>query len=151
MQNAVFEYAFMNELNAREFERENRWQKGIGMATGFSLLICCLGLFGLAHLSASRRIKEIGIRKVLGASVVQIVALLTGSFLKLVLISFIVAVPFALYVMNGWLGNFAYRVPIDASLFLVAGGIAGIMAIVAVAVQCFLYAVASPVKSLKNE
>ena len=151
MPNAVFEYAFMNELNAREFERENRWQKGIGMATGFSLLICCLGLFGLAHLSASRRIKEIGIRKVLGASVVQIVALLTGSFLKLVLISFIVAVPFALYVMNGWLGNFAYRIRIDVSLFLVAGGIAGIMAIVAVAVQCFLYAVASPVKSLKNE
>ena len=93
--------------------QEQRWQKVISIATILSFIICCLGLFGLAHLSTNQRIKEIGIRKVLGATVSQIVALLSGDFLKLVIIAFIIAAPVSWIVMNKWLQDFAYRININ--------------------------------------
>ena len=112
MPNAVYQYDFLDELNARQYLQEQRWQQVISIATTLSFIICCLGLFGLAHLSTNRRIKEIGIRKVLGASVSQIVALLSGDFLKLVLVAFVIAAPVSWMVMNKWLQDFAYRINI---------------------------------------
>ena len=96
MPTALYEYNFLDELNAKAYEQEQRWQKIISIAAVLSIIICCLGLFGLAHLAAQRRIKEIGIRKVLGATVTSIASLLTKDFLKLVVISLIVASPLSL-------------------------------------------------------
>jgi len=111
--NAVYEYSFMDELNNRDYIQEQRWQKIIGFATLLSMLLCGMGLFGLTHLAAQQRTKEIGIRKVLGASVMSIVALLSKSFLKLSFISVIVASPIAFYFMDKWLQDFAYRIQIS--------------------------------------
>ncbi len=107
MPTALYEYDFLDELNAKAYEQELRWQKIIGISAVLSIIICCLGLFGLAHLAAHRRIREIGIRKVLGASAASIASLLTKDFLKLVMISLLVASPAAWWVMNRWLQNFA--------------------------------------------
>ena len=110
MPGALFQYEFLDELNAKQYTQEQRWYKVINAATVLAFLICCLGLFGLAHLSAGRRIKEIGIRKVLGATSAEITTLLTGDFVKLVVIAFVIAAPLSWMVMNDWLEDFAYRV-----------------------------------------
>ena len=119
--NVVYQYNFLDELNARQYLQEQRWQQVISIATTLSFIICCLGLFGLAHLSTNQRIKEIGIRKVLGASVSQIVALFSGDFLKLVMIAFVIAAPVSWMVMNRWLEDFAYRINISWWIFVAAG------------------------------
>jgi putative ABC transport system permease protein len=123
----------------------------ISVATLISFIICCLGLFGLAHLSTNQRIKEIGIRKVLGASVAQIVGLLSSDFLKLVGVAFVIAAPLAWMVMSNWLQDFAYRVEFGAGIFLAAGLLAALTAFVAVSYQAIRAAVADPVKSLRSE
>ncbi len=151
MPGALYEYKFLDELNANSYEQEERWQKIISTATALSILICCLGLFGLAHLAAQRRIKEIGIRKVLGATVTGIASLLTREFLKLVLISLIVASPLAWWVMNNWLQDFAYRINIGWWMFLLAGLGAVFIATITVSFQAIKAAVANPVKSLRSE
>jgi putative ABC transport system permease protein len=151
MPDAVYEYQFLDELNARQYIQEARWQQVISIATGISFVICCLGLFGLAHLSAHQRIKEIGIRKTLGASVSQIVTLLSGSFLKLVLIAFVIAAPVSWLVLNRWLEDFAYRIHIGPGFFLAAGAMAFVIAMLAVSVQAVKAAIANPVKSLRTE
>jgi putative ABC transport system permease protein len=151
MPDAVYEYQFLDELNARQYIQEARWQQVISIATGISFVICCLGLFGLAHLSAHQRIKEIGIRKTLGASVSQIVTLLSGSFLKLVLIAFVIAAPVSWLVMNRWLEDFAYRIHIGPGIFLAAGAMAFVIAMLAVSVQAVKAAISNPVKSLRTE
>jgi putative ABC transport system permease protein len=151
MPDAVYEYQFLDELNARQYIQEARWQQVISIATGISFVICCLGLFGLAHLSAHQRIKEIGIRKTLGASVSQIVTLLSGSFLKLVLIAFVIAAPVSWLVMNRWLEDFAYRIHIGSGVFLAAGAMAFVIAMLAVSVQAVKAAITNPVKSLRTE
>jgi putative ABC transport system permease protein len=151
MPGAVFQYQFLDELNARQYIQEQRWQKIISIATILSFIVCCLGLFGLAHLSTKRRKKEIGMRKVLGASVSQIVALLSSDFLKLVLIAFIIAAPVSWMVMNKWLEDFAYRITIGPVVFIIAAVIAIIIALAAVSFQAIKTALANPVKSLRNE
>jgi putative ABC transport system permease protein len=151
MPGALYEYKYLDELNANSYEQEKRWQKIISTATALSILICCLGLFGLAHLAAQRRIKEIGIRKVLGATVTGIASLLTREFLKLVLISLIVASPLAWWVMNNWLQDFAYRINIGWWMFLLAGLGAVFIATITVSFQAIKAAVANPVKSLRSE
>jgi putative ABC transport system permease protein len=151
MPTALFQYNFLDELNAREYLQEQRWKKIIGVATVLSIVICCLGLFGLAHLAAQRRIKEIGIRKVLGASVNSIASLLTKDFLKLVFISLIVASPLAWWVMNHWLQDFAYRIEIGWWVFALSGLIAIVIAMVTVSFQAIKAAIANPVKSLRTE
>lgn len=148
---ASFQYDFLHESNAKEYVQEAQWQQVIRIATLLSVFICSLGLFGLAHLSTRQRFKEIGIRKVLGASVQQIVALLTADFLKLVMIAFILATPIAWIVMNNWLKDFAYRIPLGAGLFLLAGAVAIIMAFIAVSIQSIGAAMSNPVKSLRSE
>jgi len=149
--NSVYEYNFLDELNARQYLQEQRWQQVISIATTLSFIICCLGLFGLAHLSTNQRIKEIGIRKVLGASVSQIVALLSGDFLKLVMVAFIIAAPIAWMVMNRWLEDFAYRISISWWIFIAAGALALIVALATISFQTIKAAIANPVKSLRTE
>ena len=151
MPTALYEYDFLDELNARAYEQEKRWQKIISTATVLSILICCLGLFGLAHLAAQRRIKEIGIRKVLGATVAGIASLLTMEFLRLVMISLFVASPLAWWIMNNWLQDFAYRINIGWWMFVLAGLGAIIIAMITVSFQAIKAAVANPVKSLRTE
>jgi len=151
MPTALYEYNFLDELNAKAYEQEQRWQKIIGLAAVLSIIICCLGLFGLAHLAAQRRIKEIGIRKVLGATVTSIASLLTKDFLKLVAISLIVASPLAWWVMNNWLQDFAYRITIGWWMFALAGFFAIVIAMATVSFQAIKAAIANPVKSLRTE
>lgn len=149
--NSVYQYDFLDELNARQYLQEQRWQQVVSIATTLSFVICCLGLFGLAHLSTSHRVKEIGIRKVLGASVSQIVALLSADFLKLVLIAFVIATPVSWLVMNKWLQDFAYRTDISWLVFVSAGLIAILIALATVSFQAIKAAIANPVKSLRTE
>jgi ABC-type antimicrobial peptide transport system permease subunit len=151
MPTALYEYKFLDELNAQAYEQEQRWQKIVGMAATLSIIICCLGLFGLAHLAAQRRIKEIGIRKVLGATVTSIASLLTKDFLKLVIISLVVASPVAWWVMNKWRQDFAYRINIGWWMFGLAGIIAIIIAMATVSFQAIKAAIANPVTSLRTE
>lgn len=151
MPTALYEYKFLDELNAQAYEQEQRWRKIISIAAALSVIICCLGLFGLAHLAAQRRIKEIGIRKVLGATVAGIASLLTKDFLKLVLISLAVASPPAWWIMNNWLQDFAYRINIGWWMFVLAGLIAVVIALITVSFQAIKAAVANPVKSLRTE
>jgi putative ABC transport system permease protein len=141
----------LDELNAKEYIQERRWQKIIGIAAMLSIVICSLGLFGLAHLAAQRRIKEIGIRKVLGATVTSIASLLTKDFLKLVILSLLVASPLAWWVMNNWSQDFAYRIGISWWVFALAGLIAIVIAMITVSFQAIRAAVANPVKSLRTE
>jgi putative ABC transport system permease protein len=114
-------------------------------------LISCLGLFGLAAFSAEQRNKEIGIRKVLGASVSGIVGLLSKDFLKLVIIAMLIATPIAWYGMHKWLQAFAYKVDITWWMFALAGVIAVFIALITVSSQAIKAAIANPVKSLKTE
>jgi putative ABC transport system permease protein len=151
MPNLQYQVHFLDELNAKEYVQEAHWQQVIRVAALLSTMICALGLFGLAHLSTRRRVKEIGIRKVLGASVPQIVALLEADFLKLVMMAFIVAAPVAWFVMNRWLQDFAYRTAMGAGVFLLAGLLALAVAFISVSAQSMMAAVANPVNSLRSE
>ena len=110
-----------------------------------------MGLFGLAHLSTAYRVKEIGIRKVLGATVSQIIIILSFDFLQLVLIAFFVAIPLAWIVMNNWLKDFAYRININASILLLAAGIVIFTALLSVIVQSIKTALSNPVNALRSE
>ena len=148
---AVYSYQFLDEMNAKQYAEEKRWQKIVGIAATLSIFICCLGLFGLSHLATHRRTKEIGIRKVLGASVIQVVALISEGFLKLVMISFILAAPVAWLSMNKWLQNFAYRVNTSWWIFAAAGILAILIAFITVSFQAIKAAIANPVKSLRTE
>src|SRR5690606_1135435 len=121
---AAFHYSFLDDLNAAAYFQELRWKKIIYLATALSILICCAGLFGLAHIATRQRIREIGIRKALGAGMRSIIALFSRDFLKLVLLGFVIASPLAWSVLNGWLQRFAYRVEINGWIFILAGAFA---------------------------
>jgi len=146
-----FEYAFLDDAFAKLYEAESRFQKLFVTLVILGIFIACLGLLGLATFAAQQRVKEIGIRKVLGASVTTVVGLLTKDFLKLVFISFIVASPIAWFAVNKWLQDFAYRVDIQWWIFPLAGVIAIIIAIVTISYQAIKAAIANPVKSLRTE
>ncbi len=146
-----FTYTFFDESIARFYESEQRTAKLMRTAMGIAILISCLGLFGLATYSAAQRTKEIGIRKVLGASVQHLVALLSRDFLVLVALAFVIAVPVAWYVMSQWLGNFSYRVGMGWWLFAAAGGLVGVIALLTVSFQSIRAALANPVDALRNE
>jgi putative ABC transport system permease protein len=146
-----FEYMFLDQEVQKQYEAEITMSQIINSFTIMAILISCLGLFGLAAFSAEQRSKEIGIRKVLGASVTGIVSLLSMDFLKLVVISFVIATPFAWYGMNQWLQAFAYRVPISWWMFALAGLIAVFIALFTVSFQAIKAALSNPVKSLKTE
>jgi putative ABC transport system permease protein len=145
------DYTFVNDLIQQQYKQEQRNAKVIGFFASISILIACMGLFGLAAFAARQRRKEIGIRKVLGASVTNIVALLSKGFVKLVLIGFVIAIPIAWYAMNRWLADFAYKIDIGPGIFVLAGAASLLIALLTVSWQSIKAAVANPVESLKSE
>ncbi len=146
-----FEYEFVDQEYARKFNSEKRTSQLISLFTLLTIFISCLGLFGLASYMAENRIKEIGIRKVLGASVRSITTLLSIDFIKLVLISIVLAVPISWYFMNNWLEDFDYRVNISWWTFVLAGILALVIALVTVSYQAIKAAIVNPIKSLRTE
>jgi len=146
-----FEFFFLDETFNSLYKSEARLSSLFGLFTGFALFIACLGLFGLAAFTAEQRTKEIGVRKVLGASVASIVMLLSKDLLKLVLTALFVASPVAWWAMNRWLQDFAYKITIDWWVFAVAGGLATGVALLTVSYQSIRAALMNPVKSLRSE
>jgi putative ABC transport system permease protein len=146
-----FECSFLDEEVQKQYETESTLGKIINSFTLMAIIISCLGLFGLTAFSAEQRSKEIGIRKVLGASVSGIVQLLSKDFLTLVLIAIVIATPIAWWAMNKWLDAFVYRVPIRWWMFAVAGLLAILIALVTVSFQAIRAALVNPVRSLKAE
>ncbi|MCW3088479.1 MAG: hypothetical protein JWQ78_1865 [Sediminibacterium sp.] len=144
-------YDFMDESINNFYKSEQRWSSIVGWAGGISIFLACMGLFGLAALSAINLTKEIVIRIVLGASVTSIVSLLSKDFLKLVILALVIAIPIAWYFMHQWLQDFAYRVDIGWLVFAVTGTIAVLVALVTVSFQTYKAAVANPVNSLRTE
>jgi putative ABC transport system permease protein len=146
-----FSYAFLNDEVAEQYAAERRWERIVLYAAGFSLAVACLGLFGVASLAVARRQKEIGIRKVVGATVSNIVTLLLKEFALLVVISAAIASPIAYLVMNRWLESFAYRTSLDVMVFAVAGLLALMIAVFTVGYQAVRAALANPVETLRCE
>lgn len=146
-----YKYDFKDALNTKQYASEQKWKQIISFAALLTIFISCIGLFGLATLAAEKRTKEIGIRKVLGASVAGIAGSLSGSFLKLVLISTLLAFPAAWYVMNKWLQNYPYRVELGAWSFVLAALIVVLITLFTVSFQSVKAALANPVKSLRTE
>jgi putative ABC transport system permease protein len=147
----VFSYAFADEAFDRQYRNDQRFAKLFSIAAGMTIFIACLGLFGLVAFTAQQRTKEIGMRKVLGATVTSIVGLLGKDFLKLVLIGFILAVPATWYIMSQWLENFAYRTNISIAVLLLSGAVAMLIALLTVSWQSIKAAIANPVNSLRSE
>lgn len=147
----LFEYNFLDkqwDLFYREDEKRQVIFMGVALLT---ILIACLGLLGLATYAAEQRIKEIGIRKVLGASVTSLVGMLSKDFLRLVVVAAVIAFPVAWWVMNSWLEGFAYRVKVEWWIFVVAGLVALFIALLTVSFQAVRAAISNPVKSLRTE
>jgi putative ABC transport system permease protein len=145
------DYTFMDENFKRMYQSEDKFRALLIIFTGLAIFIGCLGLFGLAAYTAERRTKEIGIRKILGADVNSIVMLLSGEFLKLILIALVIAAPLAWYFMNGWLKDFAYRIEIGWAVFVLAGVLAIVIAMLTVSYQGIKAALVNPVKNLRVE
>lgn len=149
--NQVFSYEFLDETLAQAYHNETRTAQLIETATMIAILIACLGLFGLATFAAESRIKEIGVRKVLGASVASIVTLLSKDFLKPVLVAIVIAAPIAWYGISEWLKNFEYKINIDWWVFVLAGVLATLVALLTVSFQSVKAALMNPTKSLRTE
>ena len=148
---APFSYTFVDEAFGNKFQAEERIGKLSSYFAVLAIFISCLGLFGMASFVAEQRTKEIGIRKVLGASVVNLWRLLSKEFVLLVIISCIIAAPIAWYYLHGWLANYDYRVKIGWPVFVLAGAAALIITLLTVSFQAVKAAVANPVKSLRTE
>lgn len=149
--NEPFEYSFLDEDFQRNYSAEQRLSALIRYFTVMAILISCLGLFGLASFSAEQRVREIGIRKVLGASVGGIVVLLSGDFLKLVGIALLIASPLAWWIMHRWLQDFAYQTPIGWMVFVVTFICTGFITLATISFQAVRAAMSNPVRSLKQE
>ncbi|AQG79416.1 ABC transporter permease [Spirosoma montaniterrae] len=147
----VFDYQFLDQNFARQYTNEQNQNNLLLIFTALAIFIACLGLFGLVTFTAEQRTKEIGVRKVLGASVISIVALLSKEFLKLVLIAIMIASPLAWYAMNRWLQGFAYKIDISWWMFVLAGLLAVGIALLTVSFQSIKAALMNPVKSLRSE
>jgi putative ABC transport system permease protein len=146
-----FEFYFLDENIQKQYSEDRKIASIITSFTIIAMIISCLGLYGLSTYMAERRFREIGIRKVMGASVKEILKLMTGEFIKLVLIAFVISVPLAWYGMHKWLEAFAYKIDIGMTAFLIAGGAAIVIALITVSVESFKAATTDPVKALKNE
>ena len=146
-----FQYSFLDAQVQQQYQSEITFSNIINSFTVMAILISCLGLFGLIAFSAEQRKKEIGVRKVLGASVAGMVQLLSKDFLKLVGVSILIATPIAWWVMNKWLQAFSYRVDIRWWMFATAGAIAILIAVITVSFQAIKAAIANPVESLRSE
>jgi putative ABC transport system permease protein len=146
-----FEFTFLDDDFDRLYRAEQRTGKIFNYFAIIAIFISCLGLFGLVMFTTEQRTKEIGVRKVLGASVQSVVSLISADFIKLIIISNVVAIPVAWYMMNMWLANFAYKISIHWVTFFIAGGSSLLIAWLTIAYQSIKAAVANPVDSLRNE
>jgi ABC-type antimicrobial peptide transport system permease subunit len=146
-----FEYTFTDEEYAHKFADEQLAGKLATLFAVLTIFISCLGLFGLSAYMAENRIKEIGVRKVLGASVANITSLLSKDFVKLIIVAIVIASPVAWFAMHKWLQGYNYRVAISWTTFLIAGFLAIFIAIVTISFQSIKAALANPVKSLRAE
>jgi len=146
-----FEYKFVDDDYAKKFGDEERIGKLSGIFTVLAVIISCLGLFGLSSFVAEQRTKEIGVRKVLGASVFNLWSLLSKDFVRLVIISFFISAPLAYYFMYGWLQNYQYRTSISWWIFAAAGIGSLLITISVVSFQAIKAALMNPVKSLRTE
>jgi putative ABC transport system permease protein len=148
---ALLQYSFMNDRLDRQYQPQKIFGKVFLVFVMLSLVVACLGLFGLASYATEQRVKEVGIRKVLGASVPGVVMLLSADFLRLVFGAFVVGSPVAYFTMSRWLQDFAYRVEIGPGLFLLAGAFAMVIAFVTVGYHAIRSALSNPVEALRCE
>lgn len=151
VQHRPFSYSFMDESYNAMYQSEQQTAKVIGLFTGVAILLACVGLIGLSAFAVQQRTKEIGVRKVLGASVPGIVWMLAGHFLRLVLIAFLIAIPIGWYAANKWLADFSYRTSLEAGVFFLPAIALCVLALVAISVQTVRAALLNPVKSLRSE
>jgi putative ABC transport system permease protein len=147
----LFDYFFLKERYNQQYKDDAIFTKVFGLFAGFAVFVACLGLFGLSLFTTAQRMNEIGMRKVLGASAFQIVSLLSRDFLKLIILAIAIASPIGWYAVNKWLENFAYSTSIAGWVFVVAGLIALLIALLTVSFQAIKSALANPIKSLRTE
>lgn len=146
-----FDFAFLDDSIAKLYEKEQKTAQLVNLATAIAILISCMGLFGLATFTAEQRTKEIGVRKVLGASVVSIVGLLSTDFLKLIIVALLLASPLAWWAMNEWLKGFAYKVDMEWWVFALAGLVAIAITLITISSQSLKAALTNPTQSLRAE
>ncbi len=147
----LFDYTFLDERFNRQYKDEQLFGKVFGLFASFAIFIACLGLFGLSLFSTMQRTKEIGVRKVLGASVSSILLLLSKDFMRLIIIANVIAFPVAWWIMNKWLQDFAYRTSLSWWIFLLAAIVALLIAVITISLQSIKASMANPVKSLRTE
>ncbi len=146
-----FEFMFLDERLQKQYAEDEKVAQIITVFTVIAIVISCLGLYGLSTFMAEQRFKEIGVRKVLGADVSQIVALMSKEFIKLIIIAFVISVPLGIYIMGTWLKSFEYKTTIDALIFVYAGLAALLIALITVSFESFKAASTNPVKALRTE
>ena len=147
----LFNYEFLDDRIASFYKQEQKMYTAFKLFSIIAILIGCLGLYGLVAFAAVQRTKEVGIRKVLGASLVDIITLFSREFILLIVVAFIIAAPIAYYVMHSWLENFAYQINVGGWIFMVAIAVSFAIAALTIAYQAIKAAVANPVKSLRTE
>ncbi|WP_289028531.1 ABC transporter permease [uncultured Algoriphagus sp.] len=145
------EYEFLDDHFAELYQADQTLETIVSLLTGLSILVSCLGLFGLVSFATEQRVKEIGIRKVLGASVLGVVSLISGDFIKLILISILIAVPISWFVVKEWVNDFAYQIELDWWVFVLAALSAIVVALFTISTQATKAALINPAKTLKSE
>jgi putative ABC transport system permease protein len=148
---SAYAYTFKIDNNRKSYASEQKWMQILFFGAVLTIFISCIGLFGLSVLASEKRTKEIGIRKVLGASVATIAAALSRDFLRLVLLALVIAVPIAWFIAGKWLQNYPYRISLSWGLFAGAGMLVILIALVTVSYQAIKAAVANPADSLRAE
>jgi putative ABC transport system permease protein len=146
-----FEYSFLDDNIQKQYEEDRKAGMVISTFTIIAMIISCLGLYGLSTYMAERRFKEIGVRKVMGASVGQIVTMINSEFTKLVAVAFIISIPLAWYSIHTWLESFAYKAPISVVIFIIAGVAALLIALITVSFESVKAATQNPATALRNE
>jgi putative ABC transport system permease protein len=149
--NAPFEYSFLDETVQRAYESNTKWMRTVTLFSWLAVFIACLGLFGLSGLNTMNKTKEIGIRKIMGASVPGLFLLLNKDFIRMAIISLVIAIPVATYFVGEWLADFAYRIHVGWSIYLMAAGVGILSAAIAVSYHTLKAARANPAESLKTE
>jgi putative ABC transport system permease protein len=147
----LFDYYFLDQHYNEQYANDQLFGRAFSIFAGFAVFIACLGLLGLSLFATAQRTKEIGVRKVLGASVGNIVLLLSRDFIGLVLLAFVIASPITWFIMHKWLQDFAYRIDIEWWVFVLAGALSLFIALATISFQAIRAAVANPVKSLRSE
>jgi putative ABC transport system permease protein len=146
-----YNYRFNEDVNLKNYEAEAKWKQIMLFSAILTIFISCIGLFGLSVLSAEKRTKEIGIRKVLGASVNHVVTILSKDFVKLVIVALCISIPLAWIAADKWLQNYPYKITLGWQIFVGAGALVVFIALATVSFQALKAAVANPVKSLRTE